>query len=219
MELPHLGQHCTFKECNRLDFLPMKCDLCSAILCKDHIKYEEHRCPSSYRKNIQVPICPLCNQAVTSQIRDQPPDVIISAHIDRDCKSDPALKKRQKVFSNKCSLITCKQREVIQVKCDKCLQTYCIKHRFPEDHKCQGFQNTGRTINRAGAAALERMNKANTATATTTMNEDEALALAIKLSLNQGTQEDQDYLLAKALHESEQEEARRNRNTSIKNKA
>ncbi|CAF0742714.1 unnamed protein product [Adineta steineri] len=218
MELPHLGQHCTFKECNRLDFLPMKCDLCSAILCKDHIKYEEHRCPSSYRKNIQVPICPLCNQAVTSQIRDQPPDVIISAHIDRDCKSDPALKKRQKVFSNKCSLITCKQREVIQVKCDKCLQTYCIKHRFPEDHKCQGFQNTGRTINRAGAAALERMNKANTTT-TTTMNEDEALALAIKLSLNQRTQEDQDYLLAKALHESEQEEARRNRNTSIKNKA
>ncbi|CAF1450188.1 unnamed protein product [Adineta ricciae] len=227
MEFPHIGKHCSVKSCNRLDFLPMKCDACAAILCKDHIKYDEHQCPSAHRKNIQIPVCPLCNQAVSSVNRDQSPDVIISAHIDRDCKSDPALKKRQKVYSNKCSLTSCKQREAIQVKCDKCSKTYCLKHRFPEDHQCRGFENTGRVMNPAGAAAIERLKKTTVSTekkptsgTATTINEDEALALAIKLSLNQTTQEDNDYLLAKALQESEQEEARRNnRNTRVQTKA
>jgi len=221
MELPNLGEHCSVKTCNRLDFLPMKCDSCAAILCKDHIKYDEHQCPSSHRKNVQVPICPLCNQAVPLQHRDQSPDRVVSAHIDRDCKSDPALKKRQKVYSNKCSFNSCKQREVIQVKCDKCLKTFCIKHRFPEDHKCQGFENTGRVMNSAGAAAIERMKKTNVNVANTqisnnetAVNDDESLALALKL-----TQEEDDFLFAKALQESEQEEARRNRNTSIQSNA
>ena len=117
---------------------------------KDHIRYDEHQCPAARRKNVQVPVCPLCNKGVPSANRDLSPNRVISEHIDRDCKSDPALKKRQKVYSNKCSYSCCKQREVIQVKCDKCLQTFCLKHRFAEDHKCQGFQNTGRTVNRAG---------------------------------------------------------------------
>jgi len=203
----------------------MKCDLCAAILCQDHIKYDEHQCPSSHRKNVQVPICPLCNQAVPLQHRDQAPDLVVSAHIDRDCKSDPALKKRQKVYSNKCSLISCKQREAIQVKCDKCLKTYCLKHRFPDDHRCQGFENTGRAMNLAGAAAVERLKKPNvnvantqkSNNATVVEDDDESLALAIKLSLNQTTQEENDFLLAKALQS--EEEARRNHATSIQSNA
>ncbi|CAF3432420.1 unnamed protein product [Rotaria sp. Silwood1] len=226
MEFPHLGQHCSVKTCNRLDFLPMKCDSCAAVLCKDHIKYDEHQCPSSHRKNIQVPICPLCNQAVPFEYRDQSPDRVVSAHIDRDCKSDPALKKRRKVYSNKCSFTSCKQREAIQVKCDKCLKTYCLKHRFPDDHKCQGFENTGRVMNLAGAAAIERMKKMNDNIANknasnnaTVMNDDESLELAIKLSLNQTTQEENDFLLAQALQQSEPEEARRNHANGIKGTA
>ena len=117
---------------------------------KDHIKYAEHQCPTGKRKDVQIPVCPLCNKAVPSEKRDQSPDVIVSAHIDRDCKSDPALRNRQKVYSNKCSLVTCKQREVIQVKCEKCSKTFCLRHRFPDDHKCQGFENTGRAMNPAG---------------------------------------------------------------------
>ncbi|CAF0992699.1 unnamed protein product [Rotaria sordida] len=192
MELPQLGEHCSVKTCNRLDFLPMKCDACSSIFCKDHIKYDEHQCPSSYRKNIQIPICPLCNQAVPYEYRDQSPDRVVSAHIDRDCKSDPALKKRAKVYSNKCSVSSCKQREAIQVKCEKCLKTFCLRHRFPDDHKCQRIEN-------------QNQNQSD---------EDASLALAMKLSLNQRTQEENDYLLAKALQESEREEAQRRRTTT-----
>lgn len=117
---------------------------------KDHIKYDDHQCPSYHRKNVQVPVCPLCNQAVPLEHRNQSPDRVVSDHIDRDCKSDPALKRRAKVYSNKCSYISCKQREAVQVKCDKCLMTFCFKHRFPDDHKCGGFEKTGRTMNPAG---------------------------------------------------------------------
>jgi len=192
MELPQLGQHCSVKTCNRLgkltssffikllsissDFLPMKCDGCASILCKDHIKYDEHQCSSAHRKNIQIPICPLCNQAVPYEYRDQSPDRVVSAHIDRDCKSDPARKKREKVYSNKCSISSCKQREAIRVNCEKCLKTFCLRHRFPDDHQCQGLTTNSNRM-----------------------------------------QEQNDYLLAKALQESEREEAaaaaRRNRTT------
>jgi predicted nucleic acid binding AN1-type Zn finger protein len=197
MEFPQLGQHCSVKTCNRLgklasllsikhfsislDFLPMKCDACSLILCKDHIKYDEHQCSSSYRKNVQIPICPLCNQAVPYEYRDQSPDRVVSAHIDRDCRSDPARQKREKVYANKCSISTCKQREAIRVNCEKCLKSFCLRHRFPDDHRCQGVPSTS-------------------------------------TSNTNRTQEQNDYLLAKALQESEREEAaaaaaRRNRVT------
>lgn len=118
----------------------MKCDACASILCKDHIRYDEHQCPSSYRKNIQIPICPLCNQPVPYEHREQSPDIVVSAHIDRDCKSDPARQKREKIYRNKCSISTCKQREAIQVNCEVCMRTFCLRHRFPDDHQCQGKQ-------------------------------------------------------------------------------
>lgn len=151
----------------------MKCDACASILCRDHIKYDDHQCPSAHRKNVQIPICPLCNQPVPYDHRDQQPDAVVSAHIDRDCKSDPARQKREKVYANKCSVSTCKQREAIQVNCEKCSRTFCLRHRFPDDHRCQGKQ-----------ANVSR------------------------------EQEQNDYLLARALQESEREEAgRRNRPT------
>ena len=39
MELPNLGEHCSFKECNKLDFLPFKCiSGCGKSFCGDHYK-------------------------------------------------------------------------------------------------------------------------------------------------------------------------------------
>ena len=55
MEFPELGKNCHKAECKQLDFLPMKCDGCSQIFCKDHFPYDTHSCPEAYRKNIQVP--------------------------------------------------------------------------------------------------------------------------------------------------------------------
>lgn len=55
---------------------------------KIHYTYNKHSC-SHVRKDFQVPLCPLCSQPVPYK-RTELPDIMMSAHIDRDCKSDPA---------------------------------------------------------------------------------------------------------------------------------
>ncbi|XP_006815820.1 AN1-type zinc finger protein 2A-like isoform X2 [Saccoglossus kowalevskii] len=155
MEFPDLGQQCSDQTCKQLDFLPMKCDSCSRIFCKDHITYSSHNCESSYKKDVQVPVCPLCNKPVPVN-RGEPPDIKVSEHIDRDCQSDPAKKKR-KAYANRCNVKGCKQKELIPVICGSCQLNFCLKHRHTTDHKCEGFQGSGRGISKAGAAATRRV--------------------------------------------------------------
>lgn len=151
MELPHLGEHCSNKSCNQLDFLPIKCDCCLKDFCKDHIRYELHKCESSYKKDIQVPVCPLCSQPVPGK-RGEAPDIAVGEHIDRDCQSDPAKQKR-KVFGNKCTMKGCKQKEVVPIVCDQCKMNFCLKHRHTIDHGCKG---PAAPVDRAREAALAR---------------------------------------------------------------
>uniref|UniRef100_UPI00398E62C4 AN1-type zinc finger protein 2A n=1 Tax=Pristiophorus japonicus TaxID=55135 RepID=UPI00398E62C4 len=151
MEFPDLGNHCSESSCKRLDFLPMKCDACAQIFCKDHISYAEHKCTSSYKKDIQVPVCPLCNTPVPVR-RGEMPDIRVGEHIDRECKSDPAQKKR-KIFTNKCSKSGCKQKEMIKVTCDQCHLNFCLKHRHPLDHACEA---DGDPLSKSGNAAIVR---------------------------------------------------------------
>uniref|UniRef100_A0A1A8F408 Zinc finger, AN1-type domain 2A n=1 Tax=Nothobranchius korthausae TaxID=1143690 RepID=A0A1A8F408_9TELE len=151
MEFPDLGEHCTEKTCKRLDFLPMRCDACQEIFCKDHISYANHKCTSSYKKDIQVPVCPLCNIPIPIK-RGEMPDIKVGEHIDRDCKSDPAQRKR-KIFTNKCSKGGCKQKEMMRVTCDQCHLNYCLKHRHPLDHDCK---TDGKPLSKSGHAAVMR---------------------------------------------------------------
>uniref|UniRef100_A0A915J537 AN1-type domain-containing protein n=1 Tax=Romanomermis culicivorax TaxID=13658 RepID=A0A915J537_ROMCU len=88
----------------------MKCDACGQIFCCDHVKYDAHSCSSSYKKDVQVPVCPLCNKPVPTA-RGELPDIKVSEHLDRDCQSDPARAKRA-VDSHRCSVIRCKKSEV-----------------------------------------------------------------------------------------------------------
>jgi len=157
MEFPDLGRHCSYSFCNRLDFLPVKCDACEKLFCKDHVRYDDHNCQFAYKKNVQVPVCPLCNRPVPVS-KGETPDLIVSAHIDRDCQSDPAKKKR-KAYSNRCSFSKCKVKELIPVVCQVCRRNFCLRHRHPQDHDCKGYQDTGKKISNSGYAALQRLNK------------------------------------------------------------
>lgn len=136
MELPHLGEQCQVDSCGQLDFLPIKCYGCHKKFCTDHFQYESHQCPNRHTKDVQVPVCPLCDSPVPTA-KGVSPDTTVSAHIDRDCKSDPAVAKRNKVYTNRCSVKKCKQKEMMKVNCDQCKQSYCLKHRHPQDHECQ----------------------------------------------------------------------------------
>ncbi|XP_074857704.1 AN1-type zinc finger protein 2B isoform X2 [Carettochelys insculpta] len=151
MEFPDLGAHCSEPACKRLDFLPLKCDACEQIFCTDHITYTQHRCTSAYKKDVQVPVCPLCNIPVPVR-KGEMPDRVVGEHIDRDCKSDPAQRKR-KIYTNKCLKPGCKQREMMKVICDQCHGNFCLKHRHPLDHECSG---AGRSLSKAGHAAVTR---------------------------------------------------------------
>lgn len=192
MEFPNLGEHCSENTCNRLDFLPLKCDACDTIFCTDHISYVNHSCPSAYKKDVQVPVCPLCNVPIPSK-RGDPPDLAVSLHMDNDCQADYE-KKRRKVFINKCSSKGCKIKEIVQVRCNECANNFCLKHRHPTDHACIGKEEATRlkrldALNRQAQnrVSLQRNNSDNNSTAFSdlqgSMSEDEALARALQASL------------------------------------
>lgn len=207
MELPHIGDHCSKSECNKLDFLPIKCDACNLLFCEDHYSYTSHNCCSAYEKNNQVPVCPLCSKPIPVQ-KGQHPDMVVGAHIDTDCQSDPA-KSRRKVFTNKCTYKKCKNKEVIPVICNECSLNFCLRHRHPADHSCEGRGARKRWI-------FEAQQRVGMYSETVQGNipEDEALARALTLSLQDNTphgrkrQEELDLALARQLQASESQAAR-----------
>ncbi|XP_042323520.1 AN1-type zinc finger protein 2B isoform X2 [Sceloporus undulatus] len=176
MEFPDLGAHCSEPSCKRLDFLPLKCDACEQLFCTDHVAYAHHSCTSAYKKDVQVPVCPLCSTPIPVK-RGEMPDIVVGAHIDQDCKSDPAQRKR-KIFTNKCQRPGCKQREMMKVLCDQCHGNFCLKHRHPLDHECSG--TTGHSLSKAGNAAIIRAQKSTKASSNTTSN-NEAMSSATNL--------------------------------------
>ncbi|XP_037820484.1 AN1-type zinc finger protein 2A [Lucilia sericata] len=210
MEFPHLGQHCNEKTCNRLDFLPMKCDACNQVFCSSHFNYEQHNCASGLRKDYQVPLCPLCGEPVPTAPGVEP-DLTVGQHIDQQCKSDS-----RKIFTNRCSYKNCKRKELIPVNCSQCKRNFCLRHRHTADHECQSSSlknETDQKRNMAAKAAEQRRTQKppntlfNTAPKPTTaavraaaaqrltagssqmqtiqgnISEDEALARAIALSI------------------------------------
>ncbi|CAF0895075.1 unnamed protein product [Brachionus calyciflorus] len=50
-DLSNIGKHCSFELCNRLDFLPIKCDLCHLNFCKEHFTFINHKCSKYDEKN------------------------------------------------------------------------------------------------------------------------------------------------------------------------
>ncbi|KAG7243568.1 hypothetical protein INR49_011125 [Caranx melampygus] len=150
MEFPDLGEHCSEKTCKRLDFLPMRCDACQEIFCKDHITYANHKCMSSYKKDIQVPVCPLCNIPIPIKRGKCP---TLKSENTLIGTANQTLHKERKIFTNKCSKGGCKQKEMMRVTCDQCHLNYCLKHRHPLDHDCK---TDGKPLSKSGHAALSR---------------------------------------------------------------
>ena len=95
-----------------------------------------------FQQDIQVPVCPLCNQPVPVK-RGQQPDIGVSNHIDNECQSDKAIKKR-KVYANRCSLKGCKQKEVSSAPQSKnavcALLIDCKLLSFPMVKSCRNEQ-------------------------------------------------------------------------------
>ena len=48
MEFPDLGNNCTMKDCQQLDFLPVTCFFCQKMYCKVHFLPFDHSCPNHH---------------------------------------------------------------------------------------------------------------------------------------------------------------------------
>lgn len=60
------------------------------------MNYEKHNCTGAHKKDIQVPICPLCELPVPTP-RNQKPDIAVSHHIDNGCSRVEVSRSRKKV--------------------------------------------------------------------------------------------------------------------------
>lgn len=147
MEFPILGEHCSYPSCKRLDFLPLYCDHCRLIFCKEHAYPSElHQCKIG-RLDSKVPICPICSNYIIEEgpIRNGPQNVhhldfIMNEHIDSQCRKHVLLhnesKKNNSPRVHHCSLKTCKSSSFINIECPKCGKHHCPKHRWSADHHC-----------------------------------------------------------------------------------
>ncbi|XP_063600369.1 AN1-type zinc finger protein 2A-like [Penaeus indicus] len=147
MELPHIGTNCAEPTCRQLDFLPFTCNMCKKEFCVDHHKYEDHSCPESYKADVRIPVCPLCNQPVPSK-RGEAPDLAVNDHLENNCKN-----KNKKIYTNKCSANGCKTKEMVPVSCNACGLNYCLRHRHTTDHDCKG---PATSRDKAAKAAMSR---------------------------------------------------------------
>jgi AN1-type zinc finger protein 1 len=106
MEFSNIGKHCFCQDCNIMDFLPFKCNLCEHSFCLGHRTYEAHKC-EKYKSTI-----------VTDEEK---------------IKIDKVRKRRLRKIP-KC--IKCKMRNNMNFKCKKCNEYTCISHRMENSHNC-----------------------------------------------------------------------------------
>jgi predicted nucleic acid binding AN1-type Zn finger protein len=147
MEFMNLGKRCSFPNCAQLDFLPFQCKLCKDTFCLDHRAYADHSCPEKLPE-AQAISCPLCNFKVIVKI-GKDANVEMSRHMETDACKRIALadeKQRRKMKpanparkAHGCHVRKCKKREHLQLKCKYCSHSFCTKHRFPTDHRCESY--------------------------------------------------------------------------------
>jgi len=119
MELPHIGKHCQHKSCNRLDYLPFTCKHCQGNFCEDHWKPDGHSCSMfESQKNTKE----ILSENNSSQ--SIPSKTIMT--------TKPKKKRKQ----NPCQLPNCSGYNLVRMGCGDCGLNFCVKHRFPEEHKC-----------------------------------------------------------------------------------
>uniref|UniRef100_A0A0K8TNQ6 Putative arsenite inducuble rna associated protein aip-1 n=1 Tax=Tabanus bromius TaxID=304241 RepID=A0A0K8TNQ6_TABBR len=180
MEFPYLGNNCSERNCNRLDFLPMRCDACGKIFCSNHFSYARHSCLSLDKKDVQVPVCPLCSEPVPTP-RHISPDKSVGDHIDQFCKSET-----KKIFVYKCSYKNCQRKELVPVQCSACRRNFCLRHRHMSDHECRvSLQSHASMAEAASSFTGEDTMKLqdHALIVQGSMTEDEALAQALALSI------------------------------------
>ncbi|XP_057291336.1 AN1-type zinc finger protein 2A-like [Hydractinia symbiolongicarpus] len=128
-DMMSVGRHCNETFCKKLDFLPFKCDFCKKEFCLSHYKPNEHLCKEVKDQDSKLPSCPLCGKYLVKGRSDNDQ---VEKHILSGCQSLKATKRKK----NRCSHTGCRNVNLIPLHCEKCLSTFCVRHRHPGDHGC-----------------------------------------------------------------------------------
>ncbi|KAJ0965344.1 hypothetical protein J5N97_026482 [Dioscorea zingiberensis] len=129
---PELGAHCSYEDCNQLDFLPFRCDGCQKVFCLEHRKYIEHACPRAEHKSRIVIICEVCTMSIEKKIGEE--DATILEQHQKAGQCDVTKKHKPKCPVRRCKeILTFTNNST----CKVCNLKVCLKHRFPSDHQCK----------------------------------------------------------------------------------
>jgi predicted nucleic acid binding AN1-type Zn finger protein len=131
MEFANLGKHCALPSCKQLDFLPFTCTSCNQVTCLEHRTFIAHKCPAHKSHEAIALQCPICERIIPVADGSQSADQVMDAHIAQGCK------KPQSVKPLKCAVKGCKTKSAQQSDCKHCGFSFCLGHRFPDDHKCK----------------------------------------------------------------------------------
>eukprot|EP00929_Paragymnodinium_shiwhaense_P113268 TRINITY_DN81529_c0_g1_i1.p1 TRINITY_DN81529_c0_g1~~TRINITY_DN81529_c0_g1_i1.p1 ORF type:complete len:352 (+),score=52.88 TRINITY_DN81529_c0_g1_i1:76-1131(+) len=129
------GAHCSVARCQRLDFLPFKCDACHRIFCLDHFRHADHACAEAAGRDNRVIVCPLCQQAVPLTAGEDP-NVVWQRHEDSGAcrgRTGPPVGKPPR-----CPVAGCKEALTASgsLQCGRCGNRVCLRHRFEDSHAC-----------------------------------------------------------------------------------
>lgn len=121
-----VGAVCSDPYCKAVDILPIVCDYCSLVFCKDHSLAKDHNCTEAWKHDRLVTVCPTCNSGVPLEGPDEDPT--------------SALKRHECVFKKKqvetCPVCRVKLRTTTRYLCQSCQKVVCLKHRHADDHQC-----------------------------------------------------------------------------------
>ena len=156
MEVLDKGKHCAEEFCHQIDLLPMKCKACGNHFCAAHFKYEAHGCKEADKFNYKIPTCELCHQTIEFK-RHKDLDLCLAEHLEK-CQMSDHSSARSKKPGKKCSLEGCRhKRDVFCFECETCGNSFCVRHRIPEDHKCTG-RSASRTLTTTCSQEYARRN-------------------------------------------------------------
>lgn len=123
-DLDALGRHCEADFCGQLDFLPFRCDSCHHTYCLDHRSETAHKCSHA-------------GEWARNRRKAQ-----FSSSSTGSFSSKPTL-----ATSTQCSEPKCKTfvntPQAVGVHCEVCNRTYCMRHRFQEEHNCKELTPLG----------------------------------------------------------------------------
>lgn len=130
-----IGSRCGVSGCSTHDFLPFKCQACTGVFCLEHRTYDGHGCQRAHAKQQLAITCPVC-RATLKLAGDEDPNAVWEQHQLRDgCDASKRKKRVRCPAPGKC-------KEVLgptnTANCGGCGQNFCLRHRFKDDHACQG---------------------------------------------------------------------------------